>query len=549
MATQTFKIAANNAEFPFLYARAGRSVLQPGQDVAPRTSAAFVGTTKSFDWNLIKMIYCENVLPIAEGIISTGTQEDIAAFSPAVTDFDQVITIRDSIERNYLMVPARGKNYVLNPATLVWESKNPFTWAADKKIVTRAYVDGRTFICYERDRVIEWDPVGLAFTTLTLTLPAGYSMSDIRGCFGASNYLGLFTDAEILWALAPNVLDFSDSAAGAGRQTPIDLKGQITCCETISGGFVVYTTRNAVAGFFTNNAATPFTFREVQGSGGVAGYEQLTSDANQAKHYTYGSSGLQELDLQRADLIHPECSDFLSQRQYETWDSVAGEIVSSFLGAALEVKLQFLANRYLVISYGKKDGQFTYALFFDVGLQRWGKVRVDHMDITVLPSAVIDSIGFRWFELTGAWEEYDVAWEDLEKPLGTILPLRTGFAFLQNTGAVRTLQAEMPADNKEGVAIFGHVQAIRGRAITFNGSILDGVYDEPVPEVRIMGSLPTDGYARMPATATYTLSTTSKRMQILPGDSKQAYENFDLVLEGKFALSSAVLETVIHGAR
>lgn len=549
MATQTFKLAVNNAEFPFLYARAGRSVLQPGLDVAPRTSAAFVGTTKSFDWNLVKMIYCENVLPVAEGIISTGTQEDILPFSPAVTDFDQFITIRDSIERNYLMVPARGKNYVLNPDTLVWESKNPFTWADDKKIVSRAYVDGRTFIFYERDRLLEWDPVGEVFNTLTLVLPAGLAVTDIRGCAGASNYLILYTDQDVFWALAPGVLDFTATAAGAGGQIPIDLKGQITCCETISGGFIVYTTRNAVAAFFTNNAATPFSFREVQASGGVSGYEQLTSDANQAKHYTYGSSGLQELDLQRADLIHPDCTDFLSQRQYETWDSAAGEIVSSFLGGALEVKLQFLANRYLVISYGKKDGQFTYALFFDVGLQRWGKVRVDHVDVTTLPSTVLDTLGFRWFELIGEWEDYDVAWEDLERPIAGILPIRTGFAFLQNTGAIRTLQAEMPADNKEGVAIFGHVQVTRGRATTLNGASFDGVYDDPLPVVRILGSLPGNGKVRLAATATYQLPATPELLQILPGASKPAYENFDVVLEGKFALTSAIVETTIHGSR
>jgi hypothetical protein len=107
----------------------------------------------------------------------------------------------------------------------------------------------------------------------------------------------------------------------------------------------------------------------------------------------------------------------------------------------------------------------------------------------------------------------------------------------------------MPADNKEGVAIFGHVQVTRDRACRFNGASFDGVYDDPLPQVRIMGSLPGNGRVRLPATATYTLSATDQLMQVLPGDSKLAYQNFDVALEGKFSLTSAILETVIHGSR
>jgi hypothetical protein len=546
MATQKFKLAVNNAEFPFLFQRAGRAVLQAGLDVAPRTSAAFVGGMERFDYNLAKLIYCENVLPTAEGIMSVGVQQDIAPRTPAVTHFDQMIVLRDSAERNFLMSPARGQNYVLSAATQTWTSYNSFSWSAANTLVTRAYVDGRTFICYQSDRVIEWDPTGLAFNTRALTLPAGYTMTDIRGIAGASNYLLLFTDTEILWSSTLDLLNFNDPIGKSGRQTPIDLKGQITCLVPISGGFVVYTNRNAVAAFFTNSADSPFSFREIQNSGGVAGYEQVTSDANQAEHYTYGSSGLQVVNLQVAAQIYPACSDFLSSRQYEAWDATAGEVVEQNLTGALEVKLQFLGNRYLVISYGKIAGQFTFALFHDVALKSWGKVRVNHVDVGVLPSSVIESFNWRFYELTGPFSSYTQSFLELKQTASSLLPLRSGFAFLQNTGAIQTLLADPAQDVGQGLAIFGHVQLTRSKTVTFLGATLDGVYANPVPRLRVLGSIPGNGYDRDKLVTALSVASTARSAKYVGND---VFENFDLAVEGKFVLTAGIVETMIHGSR
>lgn len=546
MATQKFKLAINNAKFPFLFSQAGRAVVQPGLDVAPRTSVAFVGSTESFDYNLVQVLYVENALPSAEGFISTTTEQSLGAYSPAVTDFDQFITLRDSQERNFLFSPARGKNYVWDTATSAWISRNPFTWSALRRIVSRAYVDGRTFIFYEGDRLIEWNVGTSAFDTRVLTLPSGTTVGDIRCACGASNYLLLATDTRVLWSSALNILNFDDPTGKSGGQIPQDLKGQITCMVPISGGFVIYTTTNAVAAFFTNNPDAPFSFREIQGCGGVASYEQVTADSNEAAHYIYGSSGLQLVNMQRAEPVAPDCSDFLAGKQYETWNAATSKVEETTLLQALEVKLQYLGNRYLTISYGQVNGQFTFALFYDTALRRWGKVRVPHVDLGILPRSVLAEIPLKFSELTASFSSYTMAFEDLYTAYGSVLPLRAGFAFLQNTGVVRSLVSDPAVAAGEGVLLIGHVKLVRSRTVTFQTAVIDGLYSVPAPSVKILGSLSYNGFTRDEVYAPALKNTNGTSLHY---GGRKTYDNFDVAIEGKFALSSVIVETTQNGSR
>lgn len=546
MATQKFKLAINNAKFPFLYSRAGRSIAQPGLDVAPRTSVAFVGGVESFDYNMIQVLYAENVLPSAEGFISVSTEATLPAISPVVTDFDRFMILRDSQERNYLFVPARGKNYVYDTTTSAWVSRTPFAWSALRSIVSSAYVDGRTFVFYEGDRLIEWNVGSSIFDTRALTLPAGYAIGDIRCVCGASNYLILATSTRIFWNSALNIFDFADPIGKAGNQIPIDLKGQITALAPMAGGFIIYTSRNAVAAFFTNNPDAPFSFREIQGAGGVADYEQITADANEAAHYIYGSSGLQVLNLQKAEQVHPDCADFLAGKQFESWNATTKKVEETTLLEALEVKLQYLGNRYLVLSYGKVNGQFTYALFFDDALKRWGKVRCDHVDIGIMPRSVVASIPLKYSELTASYDSYTMGYDELFTSYGAVLPLRAGFAFLQKDGTVKSLVSDSAVAVGDGVLVIGHIQVVRGRTITFATAVLEGVYSTPAPAVNILGSLPTNGFNREEVYAPMLVATNGNSVQY---GGRKTYENFDIAIEGKFTLSSALVETTIHGSR
>lgn len=545
MASTKFKLALTNARFPFRYSRAGSASLQPGLDVAPRASVAFVGTHTSFDYNQPQLLYVENVLPIAEGVLSCGVQREILPISPAVTDFDQCITIRDFQENHFLFVPGRGKNYVYDVATATWVSRNPFSWSSDRTIVSHAYVNGRTFICYEADRVIEWNGGTNTFATLSLTLPSGYAMSDIRGIAGISNYLILFTDIEILWCSALDVLDFDDPVGKSGLQIPTDVKGRITGIRSLSGGGLIYTSRNCVAMFATNNADAPFTYREVKNSGGVSSTEQVTGDSNQAEHYTYGPSGLQRVNMQSAVSVLPDCADFLAGKSYDQWNTATGEVDTIQQLTALDIKVQMLGNRYLFISYGKQNGQFQFALVYDEVLERWGKVKVPHVDITVLPTSVASTLPLLINELIAPIEAYTMDIADLLRQYGTSLPLRAGFCFLQNDGSMYSLLGNADG-NFAGVALVGHIQMTRNRTVMSQSVVLHGLSSDPAPTVRLIGSLPGNGYDR-DSIKTPMLVKATARMKEYKGS--WVFENYDVAVEGSFELVTLIAEASVHGSR
>ena len=75
--------------------------------------------------------------------------------SPITSVFDQAITLRDADENNFLLCPAGGQNYIYRGNVGAWVSANPIS--AEGKQVSRAYVNGRTFICYAGLGIYEYD--------------------------------------------------------------------------------------------------------------------------------------------------------------------------------------------------------------------------------------------------------------------------------------------------------------------------------------------------------------------------------------------------------
>lgn len=544
MATQKFKAPLNAAEFPFLYANAGRAVLQPGQDIASRTPEAFFGRIKNADFNLIQPLFCENVLPSSKGLFSIALTEEAAAYGGVATGtFDRLIMIRDDTDRNILFCPGQGSNYIYDMATSTWESVDPIVLADPGALVTKAYVLGRTLICYDGTAVIEYDVGTNAFLTRVLTLPVGYSIADVKGVLGASNYLIAFTDTEIMWSSLVNILDFNSPVNGSGKQTPTDLKGHIKACEPIAGGFIIYTSRNAVAAFFTNNAATPFAFREVLNSGGVAGPEQLTGDANSSDHYTFGVSGVQLVGMQSAETIFPELADFLSTKTYELWNSTDKEIVETGPTAFEASKVTLISNRYFVLSYGWNGTEFDCALVFDRALVRWGKIRTPHIDCGTLPIETGGG-GITYGEM-GLYSEYDaIAYGALTRPELPLPAWRSNIVFLRTDGTMNLLVAEPGGAGTSGVLVIGHVQVTRGRKVTFQKMQSEGLFTAPLPVVSLLMS--ENGYDRSGVVTPTLLSSTTRYTEYA---ERATAENFDIAIEGRFDLTTVIVETTVHGSR
>lgn len=547
MATTQFKVALNAANYPVTYRQASRAILQQGEDIAPRTNSAFYGTQDSADYNVIQLTFCENVIPIPKGLQSVGFLEEYPPYSSPVTDFDQLMLVRSSIGSNVSFSPARGKNYVYSSANAGWISYNAFVLDPLRKNVTYGYVNGRTLIFYESTKLVEWNPSVPSVDTLTLTLPAGFDISDIKGNSAASNYHLLYTDIDILWSTITDVLDFADTDLGAGRQIPIDLRGRITSVRPISGGFMIYTSENVIAASFTNDASRPFAFREVQNSGGVNSGEQVTGEANAAGHYTYGTAGIQLVTLQRAETVFPEAADFLISGELDVWNPATKEVDTDTLSQAMVPKMQYLGNRYLFISYGPGNNpgpdMYTHALVFDTTLQRWGKLKVDHTDINLLP---LEALGgpLRYYQLKYEYDYYEMSYQNLVYPADPPPGFRQNYGFLQNDGTVLLMVTDMEALLGGGVVLFGRCQLRRSRLMTLSKTESEGIQLDPAPSITALGS--STGAER---TSKTPLTISNQTAAFLETKSRVTAMNFDIAIEGGFQLTTFIVEGLNHATR
>jgi hypothetical protein len=104
--------------------------------------------------------------------------------------------------------------------------------------------------------------------------------------------------------------------------------------------------------------------------------EHVTFDTNYDTHFAWTSSGMLEINKQKAIPIWPEVTDFLTENYYEYAEGT--QLKQIFLKDKMRIKLAFLGARYVIISYGPKT--LEYALIFDIALRRWGKLKIPHVD-------------------------------------------------------------------------------------------------------------------------------------------------------------------------
>ncbi len=541
MPAKPVNLILNAANVPLTYSQAGRAMIV-NDDIGPRLPGDFSGDRANKDYGVPQVIYMENVMPFDKGIFSVGYVQQAAAIGGGFAAADQCIVLRDIDENRFAFVPADGANYVFDPASNTWSSIDPFTFSGS--LVSVAYVEGRTFICYERNRIIEYDSGTSSFTTISLTLPAGYTITDIRGICGASNYLILHTDFEVLWN-APGVLDeFASIDAGAGKQTPIDVKANITAIKPIAGGFVIYTVINAIGATFTNDATAPFSFKEIGNAGGVLSPEYV-SDGDQGgnAHYVWGTNGLQRISLPGSLVEYPEVTDFLTGKQTEMWNSVDKSIDLTTSASHLTVKIAFVAGRYLVVSYGQSTTHYDYALVYDTALQRWGKLKIEHQDAFMYPYS-LGSGNYDYEDLPGFYSELPGDYAGLGGHTFSAIPPKQGLAFMNDLGEIYIAALDFAQADAAGVVVFGHIQHRRSRHITVQCVEFDGLRSGVEPEVTLL--LSTTGKERTAVAATAAQGAEGEYQRF---NSRKTARNVDIALEAAFVLTNATVEVMDHGNR
>jgi hypothetical protein len=519
---ETFTAVLNASEFPFISDFFQRSVIVPQIDGPPRIPRSLIGDQSNANTELAQQYYCQNIMPTSEGLMSVGYGQIVPPISPSVTDFDQQITLRDSNENNFLFSPANGMNYIFTAARGSWRVTNSIIVPAGT-LVTRAYVASRTFICYSKIGIFEYDS---ATDQLIAVATAGLAIANIDGIFASNNYLLAFDGITVKWSSLVDPLDFVASInTGAGGATPQDVKGTIRAGVPISGGFILYTNKNAVAALYTNNARTPFVFKEVSNAGGIIGPEQVSLDAPLGYHYAWTTFGLQKITAATAEPVSASASDFLSSKLIENFDLTTLTLSTKKLSIYMQVKVSFVSGRYLVLSYGEQSSPqlYTHAVVLDIELKRWGKLRIDH----------VDAFAYPYPNLAGL----------IVNP-----PPKGALAFLQSSGAIQLLIMDMRERQDAGVLLLGKFQLVRNKMMTYQNVELESLHQAYPPQAYLVQSM--DGATLLPPKLLRLLEDAGRYKKYgAPFEEGRTSKNFSLLLTGTIELTTATFTTTRHGNR
>lgn len=550
MAKIRFRGALAAAQFPLALELAGRTVNNGRNDLDVKAPQTVLGQPSPSQFDTPQVLFAQNVVPTSEGMQSVGFEQKIRPLVNA-TDFDQAITLRDEDENNFLFVPARGKNYIWDASDGIWKPTNPFTgWTG--KLVTRAYVNGRTFICYEKQGIYEYDYIANTFTLQVIT---GLTNSQVRGIGGSSNYLIAFTDLEVCWSSLVNPLDFVPSmATGAGRSIPQDVKARITAVLGISGGFIIYTAKNAIAAVYTNNTRAPFTFKEIANAGGIQTYEQVTSEQTSGAQYAWTTGGLQKITVQNAEPVAAEVNDFIAGRMWDEYDAASKTVVTHYSDEdEFPVKLSFISSRFLMISYSVSadSALYQYCIVLDIILRRYGRVKIDHTDCFSYPYPnVAGAVTYEDLANTTYNDLSQTTYADFDTGVISDPPSKLTVAFLGVNGEVKLMTMDYNKEEAEdGVLIFGKFQLDRAVMCTMQELNLEGIYqpvsNRPHPfTVTAYAELPDNkGTIIMPMKLQSAEGKNARYARRLTGLSVNA------IIEGTFALKTYRLEVTADGDR
>lgn len=538
------------AIFPFAAEFSGRTIIVPQYDQNyERTLVSSADTDK--DRGIPQAYYLHNVMPTSQGFQSISFDQVIAAMAGAPTDFDNAFTMQDINANRFIWVPSTGKNYVYDGVVGAWASVSPVLPGVlpANVICTVAYINGETYTFYEGYGCFKYNATTKVFDVVTLT---GLSTVDIKGITAANGYLIAWTKNSVAWSSTVDPTDFVPSlTTGAGGGSIQDIEGEIVVCLAISDGFIVYCERNAVGAKYTGNIQLPFFFKEVNGSGGLVSPEQVSWTSNLTEHYAWTTVGIQKIDKSNAILVTPEATDFLSSQIFEDFNETTLELTTEYLTSPLYTAVTIVADRYIVLSYGKNRPDFTHALVYDLALKRWGKLKITHRDVFQYNSPnLYGAITYGTLGNTGVtYGGFGLStYGDLNSRISNSeLPKKT-LAFLQSDGTVVTVNFNASNAAANGVLMIGKFQLSRSRLITHQTTevesvaktvanfklyllvTLDGKTFEPIVEV-------TERPGRKPTALTRRF------------DKRISGINFSPLLIGAFNLNCMLEEMTMHGDR
>lgn len=513
----------SSAFFPFISRFQGRTVIVQGQDNNfNRHLQSSADLDK--DVGIPQIYYCHNVMPNGNGLQSTGYEQRVSSYDGMDKSIKQQLLLRDDSRgaKGYFALGSGGLYYILNESfgysgfvNQYWDTATAAFVALPINLheynLTTAHVNGITYLyinglgCFKWDFTNSW----LEWVTLTSLVP-----SEIVGITESNGYLVAYSTNAVAWSSLVDPTDFTPSlATGAGGGNVEGIKGNITCGAPTSNGFILYTEANAVSVLYTGNSQYPFQFSECLGAGGLSSLERVSYDADSGYNYAYTSNGFQVLRAKSAESIFADLTDFLAGQYFEDFDDDTLEFSEITLSAPLQKKITFIANRYLVVSYGVTE--LTHAIVYDTVQKRFGKLKFTHVDCF----------------------QYELLSEDVSD-----IP-RKSIALIKSDGSIYLVNFAIPFTTRNGTVLLGKFQYVRVRKMQLQTAEIEG--PTPGGAFKIYDFVSDDGK---------NYSQKIRGTEISSGDDVACYGfgspvglNHSLLMQGAFNLSSNVLSFNVHG--
>lgn len=444
MALYTTRVDVGTKQFPFLRSLHGRS--------------AVVKTTNAKADNPdddIGIIFCENALPINEGLkaidytmsippvtlpevryfslVTTDSYADLDAFASDYSQLDLAVMYNTAILvstrckfariieviatnnlRAYIGVTVAGYFFINTATSGKWELVDSPEWtpsAEDIDNISSASLlvnnGTESYICLPNVGVYKINIELKAMVIASYRASSNIVHSNIKGICTSFNYLILHDGQQLQWSSAFDPLDFNlDNSviSGTGFGVPLGLQGSIVCVSANASGYTVYSDGNAINADWSGNTLFPWVFNPIPNSAGVKSLKRIVT-AQDDVNYVWTSQGLQALKANNAEGMLPELSDFLSYRKIESYNYTTNQIEVQTYDVLLH-DIGYCGDRWFVFSYGTEvegDALYLQALVYDSVLKRWGKLVYSHVDSCTYRAGVFNSpeYGISLLESTG----------------------------------------------------------------------------------------------------------------------------------------------------
>lgn len=404
MADFDYKVNLAARGFPFNSFTQGQTVMFQGQDQPYNRYRSPVDYVHEPE--MPTAYYMENVIPTVEGYRSVAYSNilpDVVTATTALTWAKKIVPVVVNgtfyaIQEYYVSTSGASiQRQLASPYTASTACTGSTTTGYTISSITYARVNGETYA------FIKNNPAPGTFNTVdpnfTSTAAAGLNLTTTIGILAANGYCVAYSESDVAWSSVSDATDFTPSLiTGAGGGTIQEVQGKILFGKPTSFGFILYCTFNCVAAVYTGNSRYPFKFQAINGAGGGLTPELVAGTESDNYQYAVTTKGLQKLGPTSAESALPELSDFIFDNRRSVFDRTTGQysVVAAVISPG---KLTFVGNRYLLYSYKNNPevsstfttNDYEYVLWYDTQLDRWGKLKVTHVDIAELPDFVAGS--------------------------------------------------------------------------------------------------------------------------------------------------------------